>query len=172
MLILTYFLLNIISLFIVARQSIRFAFVADFNIPLEKISRKLLSSTQPLEVRSKHFRTTHTSFLKDISFHASSSFHTNTAPATPAMTPTYPIFLTTAPPVLCTTTVVDDDVLERVLILGLGLGLVVPAKLTLSPEAPETLLAIGIGMRGVATEADEGKRVSCDEVAPLSTVNG
>jgi hypothetical protein len=49
MLILTYFLLNIIYLFIVARQSIRFAFVADFNIPLEKISRRLLSDTQPLE---------------------------------------------------------------------------------------------------------------------------
>jgi hypothetical protein len=88
------------------------------------------------------------------------------------MTPTYPIFLTTAPPVLCTTTVDDDDVLERVLGLVLGLELVVPAKLTLSPEAPETLLAIGIGMRGVATEADEGNRVSCDVVAPLSTVNG
>jgi hypothetical protein len=172
MLILTYILLNTISSFIVTRQGICFAFVTDFNIPPEKVFRRLLSDTQPLAVRFKPFRTTHTSFPKDISFHASSSFHTNTAPATPAMTPTYPIFLTTAPPVLCTTTVDDDDVLERMLVLGLRLVLVVPAKLTLSPEAPETLLTIGIGMRGVATEADEGNRVSCDEVAPLSTVNG
>jgi hypothetical protein len=78
------------------------------------------------------------------------------------------MLLTTAVPVLCTGTAADDANVA----LGLVLVLVVSVKLTLSAEAPETLLGIGIGSRGVGAETDKGSRVSCDEVAALSTVNG